>query len=90
MEYQIGKRYAEIVKLIWLISLYKSLIPVGSMIALIGLICYYWIDKYNLLRRSTVKESVSGHLTLKIMTLLEFSIVLKPLGELIFDLQIRY
>ena len=37
------------------VSLYQSLIPMGTMIAIIGLTLYYWIDKYNLLRRSSVK-----------------------------------
>lgn len=90
MAYQMGKRYAEIMKVIWLVSFYQSLIPVGPPIAALGLILYYWVDKYNLLRRSGVKEAVSGALTLKIMTLLDFSLVLKCGGELIFDLFIRY
>lgn len=55
MPYQLGKRFAEIIKLMWLVSLYQSLIPMGTMIAIIGLTLYYWIDKYNLLRRSSVK-----------------------------------
>jgi hypothetical protein len=90
MEYQMGKRYAEVVKLVWLVFLYRSLIPIGPALATIGLAVYYWVDKYNLLRRSSVKEAVSGFLTLRVMTLLEFSIVLKCGGELFFDLQIRY
>jgi hypothetical protein len=78
--YQMGKRYAEIVKLVWLVSLYQSLIPIGSFCAAIGLCIYYWVDKYNLLRRSSIKEAVSGFLTLKVMTLLEFSLILKCTG----------
>jgi hypothetical protein len=70
MPYQLGKRFAEIIKLMWLVSLYQSLIPMGTMIAIIGLTLYYWIDKYNLLRRSSVKSSVSGALTLRVMALL--------------------
>jgi hypothetical protein len=55
LPYQLGKRFAEIIKLMWLVALYQSLIPIGTMIAIIGLTLYYWIDKYNLLRRSSVK-----------------------------------
>lgn len=90
MSYQMGKRFAEIMKIIWLVSFYQSLIPLGPPVAALGLILYYWIDKYNLLRRSSVKEAVSGALTLKIMTLLDFSLVLKCGGELMFDVFIRY
>lgn len=78
--YQMGKRYAEVVKLVWLVSLYQSLIPAGTVLATAGLALYYWVDKYNLLRRSSVKEAVSGFLTLRVMTLLEFSLVLKCAG----------
>lgn len=53
--YQLGKRYAEMVKLVWLVFLYSSLIPIGPILAFLGMVCYYWIDKYNLLRRSSVK-----------------------------------
>jgi hypothetical protein len=90
MPYLMGKRYAEIVKLVWLVSLYQSLLPIGTFIAAIGLCFYYWVDKYNLLRRSSIKEAVSGFLTLRVMHLLEFSLVLKFSGELLFDHLIRY
>jgi hypothetical protein len=55
----------------------------------IGLSLFYWIDKYNLLRKSCVLENVSSHISLKAMTLLDFTLILKPIGELIFDSQIR-
>jgi hypothetical protein len=55
MAYQMGKRYAEIMKLVWLVSFYQSLIPAGPPVCALGLIIYYWVDKYNLLRRSSIK-----------------------------------
>lgn len=36
MAYQMGKRYAELVKLIWLVSFYESLIPICPPIAALG------------------------------------------------------
>ena len=50
---------------------------------------YYWIDKYNLLRRSAVQEGISGKLVLYALTLLDFILILKPAGELIFDRWLR-
>jgi hypothetical protein len=31
---------------------------------LIGLILYYWVDKYNFLRRSVLKSGISGKMTI--------------------------
>lgn len=64
----------------WFTFLYMTLIPIGGVFSSLGLFFYYWIDKYNLLRRSTIKINVSGeliHLTLK---MLDFTLVLRSLG----------
>lgn len=83
--YSVGKRYAEIIESIWFTFLYASVIPLGSFIIFIGLACYYWVDKFNLLKRSTVKEGVDGKLSLRMLKLLDFTLILRPVGELIFD-----
>lgn len=56
--YDMGKRYAEILETMWFTFLYSSLIPIGPFITLIGLSLYYWIDKYNLLRRSKLNNTI--------------------------------
>ena len=58
--YSIGKRYAEIVESIWFTYLYCSLIPVGSFLTFTGFVIFYWVDKYNLTRRSSVLSNVSS------------------------------
>ena len=60
MQYNMGKRYAEILEIMWFTYLYSSLIPLGGWLALVGLCIYYWVDKYNLLRRSSVNSQISG------------------------------
>lgn len=52
--YDIGKRCAEIVKIVWFTCLYSTLIPFGAFLATLSLIIFYWIDKMNLLRRSSL------------------------------------
>lgn len=49
-----GKRYAEILETVWFTFLYASLIPMGAFFTIFGVGFYYWVDKYNLLRRSSV------------------------------------
>jgi hypothetical protein len=54
----------------WFTFLYMTIIPVGAIFSCIGLVAYYWIDKYNLLRRSSIHGLVSGDLidlTLKML-----------------------
>lgn len=89
MQYNMGKRYAEIIEIMWFTFLYSSLIPFGALLSAIGLALYYWVDKYNLLRRSSVNSNIAGELSLFSMKLLDFTLLCKPLGEIIFDTQIR-
>lgn len=41
-----------------------SISKVGPIFSMIGLILYYYIDMYNLLRRRTIKENISQELSL--------------------------
>jgi fumarate reductase subunit D len=66
-----------------------TLIPVGGVFSVIGLSLYYWIDKYNLLRRSSLLSNVPGQLIILTLKMLDVTLVLRVLGELIFDYQIR-
>lgn len=88
-EYNIGKRYAEIIEMVWFTYFYASLIPIGALLALIGASLFYWVDKYNLLRKSSVKQTISEDFSMKALIMLDLTLVLKPVGELVFDMQIR-
>lgn len=83
--YDVGKRYAEILQSMWFTFLYVSLIPMGSVLTLVGIGFYYWVDKYNLLRRSSIKENVSGKLSVVAIKLLDLVLLFMPLGQIIFD-----
>lgn len=89
VHYSMGKRYAEIVESIWFTFLYSSLIPLGAFLIFFGLAFFYWIDKYNLLRKSCIKENVSGGMSMKAMGLLDITLILRSVGEIIFDVQLR-
>lgn len=74
----------------WFTYLYATLIPVGAILTCGGLFCYYWVDKYNLLRRSAVNGQVSGQLINASLNMLDFTLILKPIGSLIFDTHMRH
>jgi hypothetical protein len=69
-EYLMGKRYGEVLEMLWFTFLYSCVIPFGSILILIGISTYYWVDKYNLLRKSSITQGVSGDLCLKALFLL--------------------
>ena len=62
-EYSISKRYAEIMKTMWFTFFYSPAIPFGIVWSILGISIYYFIDKYNIIYRRTVKESIGKNLT---------------------------
>ena len=64
----------------WFTFLYATLIPIGAFISLFGLIFYYWVDKYTLLRRSSLGTKISGKVVITSMRLLDITLIMKPLG----------
>jgi hypothetical protein len=69
----------------WFTFLYSSLIPLGSFLVLIGLILYYWVDKYNFLRRATLKTGMSGKMAVLGLKALDATLFLAPAGEALFQ-----
>ena len=84
-----GKRYAEVIESMWFTFLYATLIPSGAFFTIVGLGLYYWVDKFNLIKRSSVGHEISGDLAVVSLKLLDFTLILKPIGEMIFDRSIR-
>ena len=64
----------------WFTFLYSDLLPLGVFLVLIGLVLYYWIDKYNFLRRSTVNNRVSGKMAILGLKSLDATLFLRPAG----------
>lgn len=88
-DYDLGKRYAEVMKVMWFTMLYTWIIPIAPIISFLGLSLYYFVDKFVLLRKCSVKQSISIKLSRRIFKLLEMSLLLQPAGEILFDLQLR-
>lgn len=63
-DYSQAKRYCDIMKTVWFTFFYGGIIPIGIVLSLLTLILYYWIDKYNVLRRRTLKDSISKELSI--------------------------
>lgn len=75
--------------MMWFTFLYADLIPIGAFLIFIGFCIYYWVDKYNLLNRSSLEGNISADLAVECLFLLDLTLFWRFLGELIFDVQIR-
>ncbi len=75
VSYAMGKRYSDIMKTMWFTCFYSQLIPIGGFLSMLGLSIYYWVDKYNLIRRRTVTETISIELTIRMIDMLDLSVI---------------
>jgi hypothetical protein len=64
----------------WFTYLYATLIPVGAFFTVLGLSFYYWVDKFNLIKRSSLAHNISGDMAIISLKLLDVTLVLKPIG----------
>lgn len=81
-------------KTMWFTFFYCPVLPMGIVISLVGMIFYYWyfksiksnyrIDKYNILRRRTVKDSIDVSLTIEMIEMLEWILPLFAVIILIY------
>ena len=85
-DYSQAKRYGDIMKTMWFTFFYGDIIPIGIIFSIMGLSLYYFIDKYNVLRRRTIKESLSKHLSLTMIQMLELIILFSGIGNLIVSI----
>lgn len=68
-------------KTMWFTFFYGDIIPVGILFSIMGLTLYYFVDKYNVLRRRTIKESLSKHLSIEMIEMLELIIIFTGIGN---------
>ena len=64
----------------WFTFLYATIIPIGAIISLLGIGFYYWVDKYNFLRRSSLPYKVNYKLTNLALRLLDYSLFFRVIG----------
>ena len=83
--YSIGKRYSDLMKTMWFTFFYSPVIPLGTVWSIIGFILYYYIDKYNLIYRRTVKENIGISLAIEMTELLEYCVVFHIFGTFFFE-----
>lgn len=84
VEYTQGKRYADMMKTLWFTFFYGSCIPIGIVFSLCSLTAYFWVDKYNVIHRRTIKESLSKEVSIEMIENLEVSLLFFAIGNVTF------
>jgi len=74
----------------WFTFLYSELIPMGSFLILLGLVLYYWVDKFNFLRRSAIKEGHSGKISTFSLQALDATLFLAHAGRVMFTYLVQH
>lgn len=70
--------------LLYTVSFYTPILPVVLLWAIIGLFLTYIIDKYNLLRRRTVKFALGNSLSVEMTEMVEFILPIFTLSNIFF------
>ncbi|KRX08918.1 hypothetical protein PPERSA_09022 [Pseudocohnilembus persalinus] len=85
VEYVQATSYADVLKTMWFTYFFATCLPIGLFLSTISLIFYYWVDKYNLIHKRTIKESISKDVSLEMIELLDLCLLLFGLGNLFFN-----
>ena len=65
----------------WVTFLYAPLIPIVLPFSLVYIILTYYIEKYTIMRRSTVKDILSKNISLEMIEHLEYIIIFYAIGN---------
>jgi len=68
-------------KTMWFTFLFGAIVPLGIFFSMFSLSLYYFIDKYNVLRRRTIKESLSLSVSIKMIDMLDLIIIFFAVGH---------
>ena len=84
-EYSISDKYSDIINTMWVTFLYAPLIPIVLPFSLVYIILTYYIEKYTIMRRSTVKDVLSRNISIEMIEYLEFIIIFYSIGNFLFE-----
>lgn len=56
----------------YVVAFYAAIIPLGLVVTCIALLTHYWVEKYNVARRRTIKYNYSSVMSIQMIEQLEF------------------
>ena len=75
-------RYSDIINTMWVTFLYAPVIPIVLPLSLVYIILTYYIEKYTIMRRSSVKSVLSKNISIEMIEYLDFIIIFYSIGNL--------
>ena len=66
----------------WVTFLYAPMIPAVLPFSLVYIILTYYIEKYTIMRRSSVKSVLSKNISIEMIEYLDFIIIFYSIGNL--------
>lgn len=81
IDFNIILRYTVVLKTVYLVAFYATILPISCFWGILSLVLTYWIDKYNLLRRRAVLSNLSSELAIEMTEMLEFVLIIFALGN---------
>ncbi|EAS04833.2 kinase domain protein (macronuclear) [Tetrahymena thermophila SB210] len=87
-QYNISQQYANNLKTMFMVAFYSPIIPVGILYSMVAILLMYWVDKFNILRRKTIKFSQSAELSIEMTEMIEYILPIYSLSNALFLLYI--
>lgn len=84
----LGKSYGDVTNIVYFSFFYNALIPISCTVGLLQLCLYYTIDKYNILRRRSIKNIYDAKLTKVMPDLIELGIVILEGSNIMFSMNL--
>lgn len=86
VEFDVVDRYSYYILQIYACSFYSYLAPIATPCLIVTFLAQYWIDKLNLLKRSTCKNQMDFALSRTMLKIFETSLFVFAAGNFIFSI----
>jgi hypothetical protein len=82
--YNLAKAYGEALQMIFQGAFLAPLLPISILYTIIGMIVFYWTEKYILTKKRSAKHHISYELTVEMIELLEMVILVFSFSSFLF------
>lgn len=77
--------YSGIIKSLFSAAFYAPVVPIVLVWTLLGIFLCYWVDKYNILRKSSIGKALGVEIALQMTEVLEWYLIIFGVANFLFD-----
>lgn len=89
-EFDFAAAYSFFIIYVYVVAFYSMLTPLAAPILIVVFVLQYWIDKYNLFRRSSFPNDLGASLNRMIFKIFEVSMLFSALGHFIWESDVHF